>query len=237
MVSGRNKLGSASVVDVASVKEGEMDISAENILDLPTANDSQILEAPKLSAKTYEVGDLLVSYLEQIGVEFVFGIPGGPIEPLYNALARSEKRGGIRSVVARHETGAAFMADGYARNSGKLGVCCATAGPGATNIITGVASAYDNHSPLLVITAQTSIENFGRNAAQESGDTGINTVAMFEPCTHYNTLVSHVNQFEHKLASAIMTAFRSPIGPSHLSIPLDVLRAVSYTHLTLPTKA
>ena len=85
--------------------------------------------------------------MEQLGVEYVFGIPGGAIEPLYNALARSEKRGSVRAVVARHETGAAFMADGYARNSGKLGVCCGTAGPGTTNLITGVASAYDNHSP------------------------------------------------------------------------------------------
>ncbi len=123
----------------------------------------------------------------------------GAIEPLYYALARSERRGGVRPVVARHETGAAFMADGYTRNSGHLGVCCATAGPGATNLLTGVASAYDNHSPLLVITAQTALENFGRNAAQESADTGINTVAMFEHCTHYSTLVSHVNQFEQKL--------------------------------------
>ena len=90
--------------------------------------------------QTNEVGDLLVSYLEQIDVEYVFGIPGGAIEPLYNALARSKRRGGLRPVIARHETGAAFMADGYARNSGRLGVCCGTAGPGTTNLITGVAS-------------------------------------------------------------------------------------------------
>ena len=190
-------------------------------------NNHQKAESLLETQQIYEVGDLLVSYLEQIGVEYVFGIPGGAIEPLYNALARSERRGGLRPVVARHETGAAFMADGYARNSGNLGVCCATAGPGATNLLTGVASAYDNHSPLLVITAQTAIENFGRNAAQESADTGINTVAMFEHCTHYSTLVSHVNQLEQKLASAIMTAFRSPMGPAHLSIPLDVFRSSS----------
>ena len=178
-----------------------------------------------LSQPTYELGDLLVSYLEQLGVEYVFGIPGGAIEPLYNALARSERRGGPRAVVARHETGAAFMADGYARNSGKLGVCCGTAGPGTTNLITGVASAYDNHSPLLVITAQTAITNFGKRAAQESGDTGINTVAMFEHCTHYSTLVSHADQFERKLTSAVMNSLQAPKGPTHLSIPLDVFRS------------
>ncbi len=178
-----------------------------------------------LSQPIYELGDLLVSYLEQLGVEYVFGIPGGAIEPLYNALARSERRGGPRAVVARHETGAAFMADGYARNSGKLGVCCGTAGPGTTNLITGVASAYDNHSPLLVITAQTAITNFGKRAAQESGDTGINTVAMFEHCTHYSTLVSHADQFERKLTSAVMNSLQAPKGPTHLSIPLDVFRS------------
>lgn len=172
-----------------------------------------------------ELGDLLVSYLEQLGVEYVFGIPGGAIEPLYNALARSERRGGPRAIVARHETGAAFMADGYARNSGKLGVCCATTGPGATNLITGVASAYENNIPMLVITAQTALSTFGRGAFQESSCTGINTVGLFEYCTRYNTLVSHVDQFENKLAAAIMTAFQSPAGPVHLSVPLDVMRA------------
>ncbi len=228
MAANGDDIGSASLIDIVSKQDESLDIAAGKVVDLPTANSAREFDALKsTSAETYEIGDLLVSYLDYIGVEYVFGIPGGAIEPLYNALSRSAEKDGPRAVVARHETGAAFMADGYARNSGNLGVCCATAGPGATNLITGVASAYDNHSPLLVITAQTSLENFGRNAAQESGDTGINTVAMFEPCTHYSTLVSHVNQFEQKLASAIMTAFRSPMGPAHLSIPLDVLRAAS----------
>jgi acetolactate synthase-1/2/3 large subunit len=198
-------------------------INSKATVDVPAMPSHE--EVTHLAQATYELGDLLVSYLEQLGVEYVFGIPGGAIEPLYNALARSERRGGVRAVVARHETGAAFMADGYARNSGKLGVVCGTAGPGTTNLITGVASAYDNLSPLLVITAQTAITNFGKRAAQESGDTGINTVAMFEYCTHYSTLVSHADQFERKLTSAIMKSLQSPKGPVHLSIPLDVFRS------------
>ena len=172
-----------------------------------------------------EFGDLLITYLEQLGVEYVFGIPGGAIEPFYNALARSEARGGPRSITVRHETGAAFMADGYSRNTGKLGVCCATTGPGATNLITGVASAYENNIPMLVITAQTALSTFGRGAFQESSCTGVNTVNLFEHCTRYSTLVSHVDQFEHKLATAIMTAFQAPMGPVHISVPLDVMRA------------
>ncbi len=110
------------------------------------------------------LSDLIVSYLEQFGVEFVFSVPGGPLGPLYDALVRSEKRDGPRSVLARHENGVAFMADGYARETGKVGVCCATTGPGATNFITGVASAYADHIPLLVITAQTLLPSFSRGA-------------------------------------------------------------------------
>lgn len=176
-----------------------------------------------------EAADIIVDYLEQLGVEYVFGVPGGAIEPLFNALARSARRGGPRIIVARHETGAAFMADGYARNSGKLGVCCATTGPGATNLITGVASAYESHIPMLVITAQTSLTSFGRGAFQESSCTGINTVGMFEYCTRYNTLVSHRDQLEHKLSAAIMSAFQAPGGPSHISLPLDLLRSPATT--------
>ncbi len=173
---------------------------------------------------TREASDLIAHILEHIGVEHVFGVPGGAIEPLYNALARSSRRGGIRPVVARHESGAAFMADGYARETGQLGVCVSTAGPGATNMITGIASAYQDQIPLLVITAQTGLRTFGRGAVQESSCTGINTVGMMQYCTRYNTMVSHVDQLERKLCNAIMAAMRYPRGPAHLSIPLDILR-------------
>lgn len=171
-----------------------------------------------------EASDLIVRYLEQIGVEYVFGVPGGAIEPFYNALARSERRGSIVPVVARHESGAAFMADGYARETGRLGVCCATTGPGATNLITGVASAYQDNTPMLVITAQTPLDSFGNGAVQESSCTGIDTVAMLQHCTRYNTLVSHLKQLERKLVAAITLAFQAR-GPVHLSIPLDLLRS------------
>lgn len=165
-----------------------------------------------------------MEYLASLGVEFVFGIPGGAIEPLFNALARSERKGGPRIVVARHETGSVFMAEGYARNTGNLGVCCSTTGPGATNMITGVASAYQDKIPLLVITAQTALQNFGRNAFQESSDTGINLIGMFQFCTAYNSLVSHIDQFERKLVSAIDIALHER-RPVHLSIPIDIFRA------------
>lgn len=176
------------------------------------------------AAPTMEAAELIVTYLERLGIDAVFGVPGGAIEPLYNALARSERRGGPRAVVARHEAGAAFMADGYARETGKIGVAVATSGPGATNLITGVATAYANNVPMLVITGQPPLRNFGRGALQESSCTGINAVGMMRHCTRYNSLVSHAEQLETKLLAALTRAFQVPQGPVHLSIPVDILR-------------
>jgi acetolactate synthase-1/2/3 large subunit len=171
-----------------------------------------------------EAADLLVAYLEQIGVEFVFGVPGGAIEPLYNAMARSARRGGLRPVGARHETGAAFMADGYSRESGRLGVCCSTSGPGATNLITGVACAYENEIPMLVITAQPSLRLLGRGALQEASGAGLDIVDMFRTCTRYSALISHPDQLQRQLTNALLSAYQPTPGPVHLSIPMDVLR-------------
>ncbi|MDO8350293.1 MAG: thiamine pyrophosphate-binding protein [Gallionella sp.] len=193
---------------------------------LPVNNHTQVLEESSVivPAQALEMADLLVAYLEQIGVEYVFGVPGGAIEPLFNAMARSGRRGGLRTIVARHEAGAAFMADGYARETGRLGVCCATSGPGSTNMITGVACAHDNNVPLLAISGLPALPSFGRGALQESSDTGVNAFAMFHHCTRYNAMVSHPSQFERKLANALMTAHQATGGPAHLAIPLDILR-------------
>ncbi|WP_229489597.1 thiamine pyrophosphate-binding protein [Pseudoduganella namucuonensis] len=168
----------------------------------------------------------MISYLEQMGVEYVFGVPGGAIEPLYNAIARNLRHGGnLNQIVARHEAGAAFMADGYARETGKIGVCVATSGPGATNLLTAVATAYSNNIPMLVITGQPALPSFGKQTLQESSCTGIDVLGMFRHCTRYNSLVSHPQQLECKLLAALQHATRSPAGPVHLSIPVDVFRA------------
>jgi acetolactate synthase-1/2/3 large subunit len=175
----------------------------------------------------YQMGDLLLSYLKQIDVEYVFGIPGGAIEPLYDAIARDQRKGGIRSIVARHETGAAFMCDGYTSNSGVLGVVAVTTGPGSTNLTTGVASAYANQIPMLIITAQTAIEDWGKGGFQESSSsmTGVDTVRLFEPITRFNYVVTHISQFEQLLVTAIRRAYESPRGPVHLSIPSNIFKA------------
>ncbi|MFY9476503.1 MAG: thiamine pyrophosphate-binding protein [Aquabacterium sp.] len=189
---------------------------------VPSEADYPVL--PSSLPQTTEAATLIVSYLEAIGVEYVFGVPGGAVEPLYNALAVSSRRGGPKPVLARHEAGAAFMADGYARETGRLGVCVATSGPGATNLLTGVACAYDNSVPMLAITGQPSLPLFGKRALQESACTGVNTVGMFRHCTRYSTLVSHADQLENKLVNALMRASQLPHGPVHLSIPVDLLR-------------
>jgi acetolactate synthase-1/2/3 large subunit len=171
------------------------------------------------------MSDLIVEYLEQFGVEYVFGVPGSPLGPLFDALVRSEKRGGPRLVLARHEAGAAFMADGYARESGRIGVCCSTTGPGATNLITGVAGAYAEQVPMLVLSSQTRVTDFSFGCFQDSSRDGVDIMSMLACCTRYNSLVSHMNQLEKKLASALTTALAPPRGPAHLSIPIDIFGA------------
>lgn len=182
------------------------------------------------------LSDLVVDYLELLGVEYVFGVPGGHIAPLYEALERSDRRGGPRAILARQESGAAFMADGYARETGKIGVCCTTTGPGATNIITGLASSYTDHVPVLAITGQTILPKFGVGAFQESSPDLLDTTRMLDKCTRYNSVVTHPKQLEHKLVAALKNAWQSPPGPVHLSVPVDVFRspapeAISYPHI------
>lgn len=180
------------------------------------------------------LSDLLVEYFELLGTEYVFGVPGSPLGPLFDALVRSERRGGPRTVLTRHEAGAAFIADGYARESGRIGVCCSTTGPGATNLITGVAAAYAEQVPLLVITSQTRVSHFSFGCFQDSSRDGIDIMTMFAGCTRYNSLVSHPNQFEQKLAAALTAALSTPRGPAHLSIPIDIFAAPWNGSLSFP---
>jgi len=191
-------------------------------IDDPTSTADQQQATP--TSDTFEAAELIIRYIEHIGCDYVFGVPGGAIEPLYNALARGMRRNSIKVINACHETGAAFMADGYFRETGKLSVCIATSGPGATNLITGVSCAYDNNIPMLIITGQPPLPSFGKGALQESSCTGVNILSMFRHCTRYNSLVSHPNQLETKLVSALLKA-KQLQGPVHLSIPVDILRS------------
>lgn len=192
------------------------------------SNHRRLAQTPLVDSML--ASDLVCHYLSTLNVPWVFGVPGGSLEPFYDALARSDRRNGPRAVIARHESGAAFMAAGFSRETGKLGVCCATTGPGATNMLTGVACAYQDGLPLLALSAQTALRHFGRGPVQESSCTGINTHAIYNTCTRYNSFVSHVDQLESKLVAAIHAAMRPPQGPAHLTIPLDIWRQSVLRH-------
>jgi acetolactate synthase I/II/III large subunit len=194
---------------------------------LLTASENDVsAPAPLGQLVQVEVAELVVACLAKAGVEYVFGVPGGAVEPIYNALARSAREGGPRPVVARHEAGAAYMADGYARETGRLGVCVTTSGPGATNLLTGIACARGSGVPLLALTGQSALPSFGRNALQDSSCAGVDIVGIFAHCTRYSSLVSHVEQAETKVVSAILHALRKPYAPTHLSFPVDILRSL-----------
>jgi acetolactate synthase-1/2/3 large subunit len=124
--------------------------------------------------------------------------------------------------MAKHEAGAAFMADGYARVSGGLGACVATSGPGATNLITGVASAYADSIPIVVLTGQVATKSFGKGAFQESSSEGVDIVDVFKRVTRYSTLAFRADRLPDVWHKALRTALGGRPGPVHLSIPADV---------------
>jgi acetolactate synthase-1/2/3 large subunit len=168
------------------------------------------------------VVEALLAYLEAEQVEAVFGIPGGNIAPLVQALRRQSR---IRFIIGSHEGGSAFMADGYARATGRLGVCVVTAGPGATNAMTGVASAHLDQVPVLILSGQVSTERFGLGAIQESTDEGgINTAEMFRHCTASSTTIVDAKSFPRLLERAMKTAQSVPHGAVHVSVPTNVAR-------------
>ena len=129
--------------------------------------------------------EVIANSLAECGVEFVFGVPGGAIEPLNNALHKST----VKVIVAKHEEGAAFMADGYARVSGEIGVCCSTAGPGATNMITGLASSFADSIPVIALTGQVATSLFGKGAIQEFSMQSSGIVSIFRQVTKYSDII------------------------------------------------
>lgn len=166
------------------------------------------------------VPDLIVDYLVNEGVDTVFGVPGGAIIPLLAAFERSPQ---LRFVLAKHEGGAAFMADCHARVSGITGVCCATTGPGATNLLTGVAAAFADSIPMLVLTGMNPLDGWGRRDFQESTVHGIDRVSLFRPVTKSSDVVVHERQVQPRLRHALALARSGRPGPVHLALPRDLL--------------
>lgn len=164
---------------------------------------------------------LFLQYLEGEGVEYIFGVPGTSLVPLYDAL---NKQDAIKPILSKHEEGAAFMADGYARVSGKLGVCYATSGPGSTNLVTGVANAYMDNIPLLVITGQVPTNIYGKGTFQDSTKEGIDSVAMFDTMTKFSEMIISRYKMPETLREAIRIAFSGKKGPVHISYPKDIMQ-------------
>ena len=144
---------------------------------------------------------ILWECLQHEGVETVFGYPGGAILPAYDAMLDYP----IHHVLVRHEQGAAHMADAYARASGKVGVAIATSGPGATNLVTGIATALMDSSPIVCITGQVASKYIGYDAFQETDITGITL-----PITKHNYLVTDVNDIARVLREAFFIAALGP---------------------------
>ncbi|GAC1442609.1 MAG: acetolactate synthase large subunit [Mycobacteriales bacterium] len=159
----------------------------------------------------------LVRSLESVGAEVVFGIPGGAILPAYDPLFDSKT---VRHILVRHEQGGGHAAEGYAQATGRVGVCMATSGPGATNLVTPIADAYMDSVPLVAITGQVPSAAIGTDAFQEADIVGITM-----PITKHNFLVQHVDDIPRTIAEAFHLASTGRPGPVLVDLPKDILQA------------
>ena len=158
--------------------------------------------------------DIVVQFLKDEGVEFVFGYPGGSVLHIYDALFQQDD---VRHILVRHEQGATHAADGYARATGKPGVCLVTSGPGATNAVTGIATAHLDSIPMVVITGQVPTAYIGSDAFQE-----VDAVGITRPCVKHNFLVKDVNDIAVTLKKAFHIATTGRPGPVVVDIPKNI---------------
>ena len=158
---------------------------------------------------------ILIEELIRQGVDTVFGYPGGAVLNIYDELYQSRDR--IHHVLTAHEQGAAHAADGYARASGKVGVVIATSGPGATNLVTGIANAYLDSVPLVAITGNVATEALGRDSFQE-----VDIVSITQPVVKHNFMVKDVSELEQTIKEAFLIANSGRKGPVLIDIPKDV---------------
>jgi len=160
--------------------------------------------------------EILIESLKREGVQVMFGYPGGVILPTFDKIFDSD----IRFILTRHEQGAAHAADGYARATGKTGVCLATSGPGATNLVTGIANAYMDSIPIVAITGQVKTYLIGNDAFQEADVTGVT-----RPITKHNYLVKDVKDLARIVREAFYIASTGRPGPVLIDLPVDVQQA------------
>ncbi|NIO70879.1 MAG: acetolactate synthase large subunit, partial [Anaerolineae bacterium] len=172
--------------------------------------------------------DLIVAYLKAEGVRFVFGVIGSSILDLTDALYREPA---IRYIPTQHEQAAAYMADGYARVTGRPGVCTATVGPGATNMVSGIAQAYVESSPVIVLLGDISTLHHGRGS---SNFHEVDQEAVFRPITKLSRRVERADRLGEWLHTAFRVATAGRQGPVALHLPRDVLRAQVVAEVPAP---
>ncbi len=173
--------------------------------------------APIVAPRRATGGFALIDSLRRHGVEHIFGYPGGAILPIYDELYRAEAAGGIAHILVRHEQGAAHAADGYARATGKVGVCFATSGPGATNLVTGIATAQMDSIPMVVVTGQVPRGAIGTDAFQETDIYGITL-----PIVKHSYVVRDPKDMARIVAEAFYIASSGRPGPVLVDVPKDV---------------
>lgn len=171
--------------------------------------------------------EILVKALIDQGVDTIFGYPGGAVLNIYDALYKSSDK--INHILTCHEQGAAHAADGYARATGKVGVCLATSGPGATNLVTGIATAYMDSIPMVAITGNVTIPLLGKDSFQEVDITGITM-----PITKHNYIVKDINKLEDIIREAFYLAQEGRPGPVLIDIPKDITAFKTEYHEYIP---
>lgn len=172
--------------------------------------------------------EILVNSLIDNGVDTVFGYPGGAVLNIYDALFKKNDK--IRHILTCHEQGAAHAADGYARSTGKVGVCIATSGPGATNLVTGIATAYMDSTPMVAITGNVTRPLLGKDSFQEVDITGITM-----PITKHNYIVKDIKDLQKIINEAFYIASSGRHGPVLIDIPKDIT-AEKYNYITMEPK-
>lgn len=167
--------------------------------------------------------DTLIAFMLAESIHDVFSVPGGLIHPFLSAV---DKHPALKLIVSKHEQGAVFAADGFARTHGRLAICAATSGPGATNMLTAAAVAFTDGIPLLLITGQAPSYLRGKGAAQETTTHGVDVNAMFAATTKFSTTVTAPERFADDFNRAMRFALTGRQGPVHLSVPVDFWNAL-----------
>jgi acetolactate synthase-1/2/3 large subunit len=183
--------------------------------------DKQLTESSRDVERFPRGAEILIEALLHEGVDSIFGYPGGAVLHIYDELWRARDR--VKHYLVRHEQGAVHMAEGYARSSGRVGVALVTSGPGATNAITGIANAYMDSTPIVVITGQVPLPLIGTDAFQE-----VDTVGITRPCVKHNYLVRDVSDLGAVVHEAFHLARSGRPGPVVIDIPKDVSAAQTH---------